>query len=128
MSASPPAPSPPVSGAATSRSFSSVEAIRSSTSWAWIPSLVPGRIWRGKRESSLSLADSGFWSIGGQGGRVNANDAPLESRAMDARAAASQVKEWAHEAGFDRCGIASLQPLEHGGAFVRWLERGEHAG
>lgn len=47
---------------------------------------------------------------------------------MDARAAASQVKEWALAAGFDRCGIASLEPLEHGEAFVRWLARGEHAG
>jgi epoxyqueuosine reductase len=47
---------------------------------------------------------------------------------MDARIAASRVKEWALESGFDRCGIASLEPLEHGGAFVGWLERGEHAG
>src|SRR6185295_12050132 len=47
---------------------------------------------------------------------------------MDSRLPVSQVKQWALDAGFDRCGIASLEPAEHGDAFVRWLERGEHAG
>jgi len=47
---------------------------------------------------------------------------------MDARAAAAQLKQWALDAGFDRCGIAPLEPPAHGDAFVRWLERGEHAG
>ena len=52
----------------------------------------------------------------------------LQSHAMDTRVAASQLKQWALDAGFDRCGIAALAPLAHGDAFVRWLERGEHAG
>jgi len=47
---------------------------------------------------------------------------------LDPGQVASQVKQWALEAGFDRAGVATLEPLEHGGAFVRWLERGEHAG
>ena len=47
---------------------------------------------------------------------------------MDSRLAAAQLKSWALEAGFDRAGIATLEPLAHGEAFVRWLERGEHAG
>ncbi len=47
---------------------------------------------------------------------------------MDARLAATRVKEWALEAGFDRAGIATLEPLAHGGSFLRWLDRGEHAG
>jgi epoxyqueuosine reductase len=41
--------------------------------------------------------------------------------------AATRIKAWALEAGFDRAGIATLEPLAHGEAFVRWLERGEHA-
>ncbi|HEV8240911.1 MAG TPA: tRNA epoxyqueuosine(34) reductase QueG [Thermoanaerobaculia bacterium] len=47
---------------------------------------------------------------------------------MDARLAAAQLEEWALEAGFDRAGIATLEPLAHGEAFVRWLARGAHAG
>jgi epoxyqueuosine reductase len=41
---------------------------------------------------------------------------------------ASLLKEWALAAGFDRAGVASLEPLERGAAFVRWLDRGDHAG
>ncbi len=47
---------------------------------------------------------------------------------MDSRATAARLKSWAHEAGFDRAGVASLAPPEHGGAFLRWLERGDQAG
>jgi epoxyqueuosine reductase len=47
---------------------------------------------------------------------------------MTSRAAADLLRAWALEAGFDRAGIATLEPLEHGDAFVRWLERGEQAG
>jgi epoxyqueuosine reductase len=47
---------------------------------------------------------------------------------VDPRIAAARLKEWARDAGFDRAGVASLEPLEHGAALVRWLERGEHAG
>jgi epoxyqueuosine reductase len=41
---------------------------------------------------------------------------------------AEQLRVWALEAGFDRAGVASLEPAEHGGAFLRWLERGDQAG
>jgi len=41
---------------------------------------------------------------------------------------AEDLKERARAAGFDRAGVASLEPLEHGPAFLRWLERGDHAG
>jgi epoxyqueuosine reductase len=42
--------------------------------------------------------------------------------------AASQIKAWALEEGFDRAGVATLEPLEHGAALIRWLERGDQAG
>lgn len=38
------------------------------------------------------------------------------------------MKSWALEAGFDRAGVATLEPLEHGGAYLAWLERGDQAG
>ncbi len=38
------------------------------------------------------------------------------------------LQSWALEAGFDRAGVASLAPLEHGEALARWLERGDQAG
>ena len=38
------------------------------------------------------------------------------------------LKSWALEAGFDRAGVARLEPLEHGEALVRWLARGDQAG
>jgi epoxyqueuosine reductase len=47
---------------------------------------------------------------------------------MDPRATADLLKSWAREAGFDRAGVASLEPLEHGEALVRWLGRGDQAG
>ena len=47
---------------------------------------------------------------------------------VDARLTAAQLKAWALEAGFDRAGVATLEPLAHGDAFERWLARGEHAG
>ncbi|MGH9381279.1 MAG: tRNA epoxyqueuosine(34) reductase QueG [Thermoanaerobaculia bacterium] len=37
------------------------------------------------------------------------------------------VKCWALEAGFDVAGVARLEPMEHGEAYVRWLERGDQA-
>jgi epoxyqueuosine reductase len=48
-------------------------------------------------------------------------------RPVDTRQLAAQLKEWALEAGFDRAGVASLEPLEHGEALLRWLERGDQA-
>lgn len=51
---------------------------------------------------------------------------------MDSRivpqASADLLKSWALEAGFDRAGVAGLEPMEHGEALVRWLERGDQAG
>jgi epoxyqueuosine reductase len=47
---------------------------------------------------------------------------------MDPDATASLLKSWALEAGFDRAGVAELGPLEHGEAFVRWLDREDQAG
>ncbi|HEV2854883.1 MAG TPA: tRNA epoxyqueuosine(34) reductase QueG [Thermoanaerobaculia bacterium] len=51
---------------------------------------------------------------------------------MDARialrATADLLKSWALEAGFDRAGVAGLEPLERGEALVRWLARGDQAG
>jgi epoxyqueuosine reductase len=46
---------------------------------------------------------------------------------MDAAARAELLKSWALEEGFDRAGVASLEPVEHGEAFRRWLARGDQA-
>src|SRR6185369_14442977 len=48
--------------------------------------------------------------------------------AMDPHATAELLKTWALEAGFDRAGVASLEPAATGEAFRRWIERGDHAG
>ena len=47
---------------------------------------------------------------------------------MDPRATAEMLKAWALEAGFDRAGVAGLEPSRQGEAFLRWLERGDQAG
>lgn len=47
---------------------------------------------------------------------------------MDSRATAELLKSWALEAGFDRAGVASLEPAATGEAFLRWIERGDQAG
>jgi epoxyqueuosine reductase len=47
---------------------------------------------------------------------------------MSPEAAADLLKSWALEAGFDRAGIALLEPLEHGEAYLRWIARGDQAG
>jgi epoxyqueuosine reductase len=47
---------------------------------------------------------------------------------MSSPAPAALLKSWALEAGFDRAGVAALMPSEHGGAFERWLARGDQAG
>jgi epoxyqueuosine reductase len=44
------------------------------------------------------------------------------------RELAELLKSWALEAGFDRAGVAALEPAAHGEAFVRWLARGDLAG
>jgi epoxyqueuosine reductase len=47
---------------------------------------------------------------------------------MNPRATAELLKSWALEAGFDRAGVATLEPSVSGEAFLRWLERGDQAG
>lgn len=47
---------------------------------------------------------------------------------MDSKLRAEQIRRWAREAGFDRAGIATLAPSEHGVAMAPWLERGDQAG
>ena len=46
----------------------------------------------------------------------------------DPRATADRLKRWALAAGFDRAGVATLEPSKQGHHFRRWLARGEHAG
>ncbi|HET9227780.1 MAG TPA: tRNA epoxyqueuosine(34) reductase QueG [Thermoanaerobaculia bacterium] len=41
---------------------------------------------------------------------------------------ADLLKAWALEAGFDRAGVAGLEPSATGEAFLRWLARGDQAG
>lgn len=40
----------------------------------------------------------------------------------------SLLQSWALEAGFDRAGVASLEPARTGEAYLAWLERGDQAG
>jgi epoxyqueuosine reductase len=47
---------------------------------------------------------------------------------MDPRAIAELLKSWALAAGFDRAGVASLEPAATGEAFLHWIERGDQAG
>jgi len=44
------------------------------------------------------------------------------------REMAALLKGWALAAGFDRVGVAALDPVGRGEAFVRWLARGDLAG
>jgi epoxyqueuosine reductase len=39
----------------------------------------------------------------------------------------ARLKRWAAEAGFDRAGVATLEPIERGGIYLRWLAGGGHA-
>ena len=43
------------------------------------------------------------------------------------RQSAAVLQRWALEAGFDRAGVAVLEPSAQGAHLRRWLERGEHA-
>jgi epoxyqueuosine reductase len=47
---------------------------------------------------------------------------------MEPEATARKLEEWALDAGFDRAGVARLEPSEQGGALAAWLARGDHAG
>ncbi len=41
---------------------------------------------------------------------------------------AERLKQWASECGFDRAGVAGLEPSRYAAALDRWLERGDAAG
>ncbi|HUP23528.1 MAG TPA: tRNA epoxyqueuosine(34) reductase QueG [Thermoanaerobaculia bacterium] len=41
---------------------------------------------------------------------------------------ADLLRAWAHEAGFDRVGVAEVRWSDHGGPFRDWLARGDQAG
>ena len=47
---------------------------------------------------------------------------------MTSHQLANLLKTWALEAGFDRAGVAGLEPSAHGEALLRWLARGDQAG
>lgn len=49
------------------------------------------------------------------------------TQAGDSVELAARLKGWAIEEGFDRAGVAALEPAAHGEAFVRWLARGDLA-
>lgn len=46
---------------------------------------------------------------------------------MERSETSARLKRWAAEAGFDRAGVASLEPIERGGVYLRWLADGGHA-
>lgn len=46
---------------------------------------------------------------------------------MESTETSARLKRWAAEAGFDRAGVAALEPIERGGVFLRWLAGGGHA-
>lgn len=46
---------------------------------------------------------------------------------MDAAETTRRLCAWALEEGFDRAGVARLEPAAGGGALLRWLSRGEQA-
>lgn len=41
---------------------------------------------------------------------------------------AARLESWALEAGFDRAGVAGVEPVERGEVYLRWLEDDAHAG
>ncbi len=50
------------------------------------------------------------------------------TRAMAIAAQRTELlRTWALEVGFDRVGVARLEPVATGQAFLHWLDRGEHA-
>lgn len=46
---------------------------------------------------------------------------------MESHETSERLKRWAAEAGFDRAGVATLEPIERGGVYLRWLAGGGHA-
>jgi epoxyqueuosine reductase len=54
---------------------------------------------------------------------------PARDEVLDGEpSAARRLLTWAREEGFDRAGVASLEPVERGVAYLDWLRRGDHAG
>ena len=49
-------------------------------------------------------------------------------RLVEPERASAALRRWALEAGFDRAGIARLEPSSHGRQLRAWLEDGSHAG
>ena len=47
---------------------------------------------------------------------------------MSASARSRKLKEWALEEGFDRAGVARLEPSDRSAELGEWLARGDHAG
>jgi epoxyqueuosine reductase len=47
---------------------------------------------------------------------------------MQRQQTTAKLVRWAIDAGFDRAGVATLEPSATGAALRRWLARGEHAG
>ncbi len=47
---------------------------------------------------------------------------------IDPKEGAERLRRWALEEGFDRAGIASLEPSDQGAHLRRWVARGDHAG
>lgn len=41
---------------------------------------------------------------------------------------AELLRRWALDVGFDRVGVARLEPSQQGSAYLEWLARGDHAG
>src|SRR5258708_10844125 len=52
----------------------------------------------------------------------------MEPEPTTPRELAAMLKGWAVAGGFDRAGVAALEPAGTGEAFLRWLARGELAG
>lgn len=46
---------------------------------------------------------------------------------VDPTSRSELLRTWAIEAGFDRAGIATLEPIETGASYLAWVERGDQA-
>lgn len=57
-----------------------------------------------------------------------AHEGAPENPPENPREIATRLEAWALEAGFDRAGVAGLEPVERGEVYLRWLEEGAHAG
>lgn len=57
-----------------------------------------------------------------------AREGAPENPPENPREIATRLEAWALEAGFDRAGVAGVEPVERGEVYLRWLEDGAHAG